>query len=249
MKKLGLKRTNIPLYVQLEQIIKSKIIMGELSPGTKIPSDKELCETYQVSSITARQAVLNLVKEGLLYRQQGKGTFVNEGTGNVKNIMTLNVKGTIKDVVPENLSKQKVYVLGIDLIQCPTRVADVLDLKQNQEAIEVKRKRCDSDEPVSYIKNYLSADIGQKITRKDLQRYSMLHVLRNKLGISLEKGIQYIEAVSADYEIATALKVNISAPVLYLETLIFDQNKQPVEFVQTFYRSDRYKYTLNMNLK
>jgi DNA-binding GntR family transcriptional regulator len=57
----------------LEQIIKSKILMGELLPGEQIPTKKEPCETYQVSTITARQAVLNLVNEGLMIRRQGKG--------------------------------------------------------------------------------------------------------------------------------------------------------------------------------
>ena len=249
MNKLSLKRTSIPLYVQLEQIIKSKIIMGELSPGAKIPSEKEFCETYGVSSITARQAILNLVKEDLLYRHQGKGTFVREGTADVKNIMTLKVKGDIEDVVPENLGRQNVQVLGMDFISSPTRILEILNLEEGQEVMQVRRKRSDNGAPVSYIKNYLSADIGRKISKMDLQRFPMLDILRNKLGIPLKTGVQFIEAVSADYEIATALNISISAPVLYLETTLFAEGKKPVEFVQTFYRSDRYKFTLNIGLE
>ena len=106
----SLERTNIPLYVQLKQIIKSKIMTGELLSGEQIPTEKELVQTYRVSSITARQAVLKLVQEGLLLRKQGKGTFVREGVANAKNIMTLNVKGDIRNVVPEGLASQDVEV-------------------------------------------------------------------------------------------------------------------------------------------
>lgn len=249
METIGLKRTGIPLYVQLEQILKSRIVMGELSPGMKIPSDKELCETYQVSSITARQAVLNLVNEGILYRQQGKGTFVREGISEVKNIMTLKVKGDIQDVIPENLARQNVKVVGMDILHCPERILRTLKLKADQEIMLIRRSRMDDGVPVSYIKNYLPAEIGRKIAEKDLRSFPMLHILRNKLRIPLKTGVQYIESVSADYEVATAMAVNISAPVLYLETIIYAEGEKPIEFVQTFYRSDLYKYTLNIDLK
>ena len=69
---MGLQRNNIPLYVQLEQIVRSQIITGELMPNEQIPTDKDLAETYRVSIITTRQAILNLVNEGLLTRRQGK---------------------------------------------------------------------------------------------------------------------------------------------------------------------------------
>jgi DNA-binding GntR family transcriptional regulator len=76
MTKLSLQRNNIPLYIQLEQILRSEMMTGKLMPGDQIPTEKELAGTYNVSTITARQAILNLVQEGLLRREQGKGTFV-----------------------------------------------------------------------------------------------------------------------------------------------------------------------------
>ena len=71
-----LVRRCVPLYIQLEQIITSKILRGEFSPGDKIPTEKELCEIYKVSIITVRQAISNLVKDGFIVKKQGKGTFI-----------------------------------------------------------------------------------------------------------------------------------------------------------------------------
>lgn len=248
MKKLSLQRTGIPLYVQLEQVIKSRIMTGELLPGERIPTEKELAQTYQVSSITARQAVLNLVQEGLLLRKQGKGTYVQESVANVKNIMTLNVRGGLNDVVPEGLTKQKVEVLSMQLLPSPKRVSQALALDGTREVMQIRRRRIDNGVIVSYVKNYLPAEVGSQISKKDLLSETMLQILRGKIGLPLERGIQYIEAVIADYEIASALSINIASPVLYLETIIFAEGEKPVDFVQTFYRSDQFKYTLNIGL-
>jgi GntR family transcriptional regulator len=248
MQHTDLKKHGIPLYFQLEQIIKSQIMTGELLPGVQIPTEKALSEIYRVSTITTRQAILNLVKEGLLLRKQGKGTFVAEGTGHIRNIMTLSVKGDIKDVVPEGLSAQKVRVLDIERIPAPKRVAELLSVEDDRELFLIRRVRSDRGDVISYIKNYLPLHIGGRIKKKDLLRFSMLQILRDQLGLRVRKGLQYIMAVVADHDVASALSVNISSPVLYLETLIFTDAEKPVEFVQTFYRSDQYKYTLQLDL-
>jgi GntR family transcriptional regulator len=101
---------------------------------------------------------------------------------------------------------------------------------------------------LSYVKNYLPLSIGEKIEKKDLLNQTMLQVLKNKIGLRLKSGIQFITAVVADFEIASALGVSISSPVLYLETIIHMEGDIPVDFVQTFYRSDQFKYTLNIDL-
>ena len=155
MKSLALEKNNIPLYFQLEQIIKSKILTGEFILGDQIPTEKDLCQTYQVSSITARQAILNLVNEGLLVRRQGKGTFVKEGFTNIKNIKTLRLSGDLNNILPEGLKAQDVKVLDIVKIKTPQRVAELLNIEGGKEIIQVKRTRSDNNVPVSYIKNYL----------------------------------------------------------------------------------------------
>lgn len=243
------KKNNVPLYFQLEQIIKSKILMGEFLPGEQIPTEKDLCETYQVSTITARQAILNLVNQGLIIRRQGKGSFLKEGLKDIKNIKTLLLKGDINDIIPEGLETLKVRVLDILKIVSPKRVATLLEIGEGQEVIQVRRTRSENGIPVSYIKNYIPLEIGEKIKREDLCIYPMLGILRNRLKIPLTGGIQYIEAIVADYDIASALSISISSPILYLETIIFARQKKPVEFVQTFYRPDQFRYSVKLGLK
>jgi GntR family transcriptional regulator len=201
-----------------------------------------------VSSITTRQAVLNLVQEGLLTRKQGKGTFVNEGVMDIKNIMTFNLKGDLNAVVPEGLTGQKVNCLDIVRVKTPKKIAKIFEMEAGEEIVRIRRTRSVKGVVISYVKNYLPLAIGEKIKKKDLLRFPMLQILKNHLGIPVRKGIQYIEAVVADYDVASVLSVSISSPVLYLETLIFAASDIPAEFVQTFYRSDQFKYTLTFDL-
>jgi len=223
--------------------------MGEFVPGEQIPTEKDLCEAYQVSTITARQAILNLVNEGLIIRRQGKGSFVREELKNIKNIRTLQLRGDINDIIPEGLKKQEVKVLDIRKVLSPKKVANLLNIEEGQEVIQVRRTRSDHGIPVSYIKNYLPLEIGGKIKKEDLCIYPMMGILRNRLKIPLTGGMQYVEAIIADYDIASALSISISSPILYLETIIFARQKKPVEFVQTFYRPDQFRYSVKLGIK
>ena len=71
------RNSPIPIYYQLKEILLKKIRTGEWVPGALIPSERELCETYGISRMTARQAISDLVNEGVCYREQGRGTFVS----------------------------------------------------------------------------------------------------------------------------------------------------------------------------
>lgn len=246
---LSLERNNIPLYFQLEQIIKSKIITGEFMPGEQIPTEKDLCEIYGVSSITSRQAILNLVQEGLLIRRQGKGTFVKEGLTDIKTIKTLQLSGDLSDMIPDGLKTQKVKVLDIIKIKTPKKVAKLLDIEEGKEVVRVRRTRSDNSISTSYTKNYFPLEIGERIKKEDLYLYPPLYILKEHLRIPISGGIQYIEAIVADYDIASALSVIISSPILYFETIIFDSRKKPVEFIQAFYRSDLFRFAVKLNLK
>jgi GntR family transcriptional regulator len=246
MKELGLNNRSIPLYFQLEQIIKSKILTGEFSPGEKIPTETELCQAYQVSKITVRQAVLNLVNEGLLFRKQGKGTFTRENV--VKSASTFKFSGNINDFISDGLKMKEVKPLDIIKTQSSSKVAKVLNIKEGEDVVQIRRTRNFNHVPVSYIKNYLPLEIGRKIKRRDLLSYSMLQILRDKLKLPISNGIQYIDAIVADYDVSSALSVNLFSPVLYSELIMFTKDKKPVEFAQHFFRPDQFRYTIELNL-
>jgi len=245
----GLEKKSIPLYVQLEEIFQSQIVTGEYVPGQRIPSENEIANAYKVSLITVRKAILNLVNKGILIRKQGVGTFVKDTERAVRNIMTLNAKGRLDEVVPEGVLKQKVEVVDMSIVAATKYVAMKFGIEEGETVYRIMRRRKDDDGTcVSYVKNYLPVDIGKKIKRNDLLKQTMLAVLKKKLGIDLSRGVQFIESILADYEIAENLSIHITSPVLYLEMLAYDNEEKIVNFVQTFYRADIFKYTVNFDL-
>jgi GntR family transcriptional regulator len=248
MKKPTLRERSIPLYFQLEQIVKSKILTGEFSPGEKIPTETEFCETYQVSKITVRQAILNLVNEGLLVRKQGKGTFTKEEGSKGKSASTFKFCGNINNFINDGLKMSEVIPIGITRKSSSSKVSKLLNIDEGKEVVEIRRTRNFNKTPVSYIKNYLPLEIGKQIKKEDLLTKSMLQILRDKLRIPITHGIQYIEAIVADYDVASALSVNIFSPVLYSELIMFGRDGNPVEFAQHFFRPDQFRYTIELKL-
>ena len=240
-----LRKKGIPLYFQVEHIIKSKIITGEYSPGDKIPTEKLMGSTFGVSNITVRQAILDLVSEGLLTRIQGKGTFV---TDKIESIKTLEFNGSITDLIAGALKTQEVRVLDIVKTKPLKKITEVLNLGKDDKIVKIRRIRKNNNIPVSYVINYLPLEIGESIKEEDLVKYPMLYILRNFLGIPLQGGNQYIEAIAADHDISAALSVKAFSPILYMETIIYATKQRIIEFVQTFIRPEYYRLSVKLSV-
>ncbi len=232
----------IPLYYQLENILRSKIEGGEVLPNHKLPTEQELSREYKISRATVRQALAALVSEGLLYRKQGKGTFVTEKATQTKSVK---LTGFTEDLFTEG-HQAEVKIMEIRPVPAPDRVAGVLRVPAGEQVVRFKRLRSVDGLPFSYVINYLVPEVGQKITEKDLQLHTMLHLLEEKLGIPLGTIRHSVEAVKADVEVASLLAVSVFEPVLYIETAVYSAEGQAVEAVDTFFRSDRYRYTVEL---
>ncbi len=232
----------IPLYYQLENILRSKIEGGEVLPNQKLPTEQELSKEYKISRATVRQALAALVSEGLLYRKQGKGTFVTEKATQTRSVK---LTGFTEDLFSEG-HQAEVKILDIRQVQAPERVTTVLRIPAGEEVVRFKRLRSVDGTPFSYVINYLLPDVGGKIAERDLQNHTMLQLLEDKLGISLGTIRHAVEAAKADVEVASLLGVSVFEPVLYMETAVYAAEGQPVEAVDAYFRSDRYRYTVEL---
>jgi GntR family transcriptional regulator len=232
----------IPLYYQLENILRSKIEGGEVVPNQKLPTEQELSREYKISRATVRQALAALVSEGLLYRKQGKGTFVTEKAGQAKSVK---LTGFTEDLFSEG-HHAEVKILEIRRVPAPERVAAVLRIPGGEEIFRFKRLRSVDGGPFSYVINYLPVEIGEKISERDLEGQTMLHLLEDKLGINLGTIRHAVESAKADVEVASLLGISVFEPVLFMETAVLSVDGQPVESVDSFFRSDRYRYTVEL---
>jgi GntR family transcriptional regulator len=233
---------SIPLYYQLEHILRTQIESGEAVPGQRLPTEQELSRLYHISRATVRQALAALVSEGLLYRKQGKGTFVTEKATQTKSVK---LTGFTEDLFAEG-HRAETRVMEIRPVPAPERIAAMLRVTAGENVVRFKRLRSLDGGAFSYVINYMVPEIGEKLTERDLQQHTVLHLLEEMLGIPLGTIRHSVEAVKADVEVASLLGINVFEPVLYIETVVYSAENRAVEAVDTYFRSDRYRYTVEL---
>ena len=235
------RRHPVPLYFQLKTWLLEMIENDELKPGDCIPSERELSEKHNISRMTVRQAVSELVHEGLLVRKQGKGTFVAEPK--IEQGL-LELTSFTEDMRQRGLSPST-RPLGVHAEPASKRVARALDLGIDTRVVVVERLRLADGVPMALERSHLAYEVGVPLLDEDLSG-SLYDVIENKFGIQLARARQTLEPVSATANEAEILEVEEGAPLLALERTSFSSLGRPIEFVRSLYRGDRYKFVVEL---
>lgn len=238
----GFKDRSIPLYYQLENILREKLKSGEYRPGDHFPTEDQLVQSYQVSRITVRQALASLEKDGLIIRKRGKGSLVTEKHNQLE---PMKLTGMIEDIIAMGV-KTRTRVINFGFVRPPEKVSVNLQLDEDTKVLRVERIRLINGAPVSYTISYIPSDLAKKINVKDLTIQPILNVLERKCKVKISRGFQFIEATVADSRIASFLDVMTGAPLLKMERTVFDIKNRPIEYILIFYRSDRYHYSVEL---
>lgn len=232
----------IPLYYQLKEIIKKQIELKELKPRDCLPSEREYSERYGISRMTVRQAITELVNEGLLYRQQGKGTYVAEPKIE-QGLMQLT--SFTEDMLRRGF-QPSARLLSIQQRPTDEKVSSALNLAESDEIIAIKRLRLADGEPMALETCHLSYTAFAEIMQEDLENRSLYQFLEKRFNLKLVKATQIIEPGIARADVAKLLHIRVGDPILILERTTFDQFDNPVEFVSSLYRGDRYKFFVEL---
>ena len=235
----------LPAYYQIKRNIKDRIINREYGSGAKIESENDLAQRFNVCRLTVRHAIGQLCEEGLLYRKRGKGTFVTQNEGLI-NEFDSELAGFIDDLFSE-VSRSKTQYMKLEKMTASRYVGEKLRLQgEKQEVVKIQRVRYMRERAFAFTVNFLPLEIGEAIREEELYKKSLLQIMEQDLGIRLTEAFQTIEASFADDETARRLGMARGLPVLYVERTMYSENRRPVEFVQSSYRGDRYKYTVRL---
>ncbi|MEG0740845.1 MAG: GntR family transcriptional regulator [Clostridia bacterium] len=227
-------------YHQIAEYYRRLIETKELPEGTKMPTEEQLCTMFQVSRITARQAMSELAQSGFIERVQGKGSFVK-----VKKMdMQLNhLQGFTEEMRAKGMVASS-RVLASAVVPCDLQVAEHLKLEEAVPVFSVERLRLADDEPVAvehvYIPFYLCPELEQSELGGSL--YQML----SKSGLKVARATQDIAAGFSPRAICELLKIKQTMPTLNIERVTFLENGTPLEYVLSAYRSDRYTFHVEM---
>jgi GntR family transcriptional regulator len=233
----------LPLYHQVAGVLRQRIEDGIYPVGGKLLAEDELAAEFTVSRATIRQAVGELVMEGLVVRRQGRGTFVQAPD---KNVLRQRFRGSLGDLISESHRAKTRNVELAHNAPIPMYIAGALQLDSPLGTI-VKRTRTMDGQPFALTTTYLPPDIGVKLTAALLHRKALMEVLIEG-GVVLSNATQAIRAQLADVEVCTQIEVELGAAVLFVERIVHDSAGRPVEYVRSWYRGDRYEYAVTLDL-
>lgn len=237
------RHSSLPLHQQLYEILRRKILKEEWAVGEMIPAEPELMEQYNLSRITVRRGLNRLVNEGLIYRQQGRGSFVAERTleQGLTRIISFTEDMKQRGMVPHT------EVLFSDLVPAPEDVAEYLDLQSGVEMARLERLRIANNEPLSIEESFLVHSYCPGILAEDYSDNPLRETLESKYNIQIVRAKQVIRAVRASSRQAQLLTVTARSPLLFLERVSYSQQNVPVEFLRIHYRGDRYSLFNELN--
>jgi GntR family transcriptional regulator len=230
-------RRNLPVayHYQLRELLRQAIYSGVYDPESRLPSELELCRTYQVSRTTVRQALAALVQEGLLYPVRGKGTFVTrrkipEGLADSLSFFD--------DMARRGLTVHT-QVLACQIEPATPTVARQLRLRPGDEVYRIERLRVVEGAPLLVVTSYLPAGLVPGLTAPALVRRGLHQVLREDYGIVPVRAVRTFEAVGAAPADARLLQIRPGAPVQHIESIVYEAGGTPVEYFIARHRGDR----------
>ena len=204
----------IPLYRQIQASLKEKITSGVYEEGGLLPSENELCVEFNATRMTVRQALNELVREGYITRQHGKGSTVSASR---KSLGLLSLKGWTEVVVASDRHGKTLVLEGPVLRKLEdTAFKPLIDNEKHEEFIFFKRLRLVEDSPVMYEHTYIPNGNLPNFIQEPLLEGSLFRTLLIKYQIDVQSMTQEVRAVAADKETANLLKIKQKSPVLHL---------------------------------
>jgi GntR family transcriptional regulator, nutrient-sensing system regulator len=229
----------LPKYYQVKKQLLD--LTSAMAPGSPVPPERELARVYETSRTTVRQALAELVVEGRLLRMQGKGTFVAKP----KVAQVLELASYTEGMRQHGLHPQT-RILDVGYVTADDHLADLLGIRTGGRVLRLHRLRLADGEPMSIDTSHLPARRFPGL-RKQLERHASLYeTLRTDYGIHLAEAEETIETVLADPHGAQLLAVDPGIPLLLLSRHAIDSTGQPVEWAQSWYRGDRYKFVTRL---
>lgn len=234
----------VPKYYRLKKDLIAMINQEVFSPNQQIPTEKELGEKYNVSRITVRKAIDELVNEGYLYRIQGKGTYVKSEE---RNRDLFSITSCTEDIERMGMTPSRELV-SQELIDADKKRQNILRLSEGEQVLLVGRVYYADAEPINYTLSYINHNLFPGIERISFREASLYDAIEHKYNTKIIHAVRTLEAVTVDEEIAEKLHMKKGDPVLLFHATTFcekDGKEFPFETFKCYYRSDKFKFYID----
>lgn len=231
-----------PKYYAVKIDLLNRINTGEFKCGDKLPSESELVAIYNVSRITIRKALEELVADRVVYRVQGKGTFV-QNTAEAKETKYRKSVSSCSNLLRSFHMTPTRRIINRKVVSCPEDVAQRLNLVPGSQVLLYERIYYGDDDPAIYGKSYIALDHLPDFDKFDLAELSMVQIIEEKYHKRIYKFDRKLRAISAPNDIAKKLNILAGFPLLHLTFVsCFEDSNIPFEDAVLCYRTDILDY-------
>ncbi len=242
-----------PLYAQIKEYIISNIAKDILKPGQKIPSERKLCEKFNVSRITIRRAIDEAVKEGYLYNQHGRGTFVAKKEP-VKFGQSMNEVLRLEDLLKTYSVDGKSELVSIEWLPADMELASILSVEVGEVLCYMKLIGYSNNEPIVIYKSYFPENIGNDLVQiaREMESnsilFSSIDLYHSFHGEKPNKVKYSMEAITSNRETEEVFNLNEAASLMKVSSVFLLPNLQPTEYRQAYYIGEKHIFYITGDL-
>lgn len=235
------KYSNIPLYSQLKELILEKINSGEYSEDSKIPSELEYCEMYDISRPTVRQAITELTNGGILYKVKGRGTFVAKS----KSLFDIKRYTGFTDSILDSHEPGKKNIISMKMIPNPETkkveeaFSNIHSIIQKSGLFKLVYTSLHDDDVMSLSISFIPVEMFPNLIDDIKSMKPSYDIFKGKYALVPFKTKSMLEVVYTDQADARYLHVQPGQPLIKIENTLYSKSGQPVEFILSKYRADK----------
>ncbi|MEO7115676.1 MAG: GntR family transcriptional regulator [Caldimonas sp.] len=227
-----LNNAQVPLYIQLADLFRQRIIKGIWKDGEKLPSLDKLVEEFEVARVTVRQAVDRLTRDGLVSPQRGRGTFV---TGAPQDDRWLKVETTLQNLADVYRDTHPT-ILNIDESTRSPLMTEA-DGVAAEQYVYMRRIHSRQGRPYCVISIYLDAVIFAKHPTR-FRKETVIPLLTGMPTVKIVTARQVLTISTADLEVARHLGINVNAPVAEVRRVFTGPKRRVIYLGEITYRGD-----------
>lgn len=225
-----------PIYIQIQKFIREEIAEGKKVAGDRLPSEQELAQQFDTTRATVARALQELVFQDVIVREVGKGTFVAPAR------ITAPMESTSILSFEEQLGLKRgeiqYKVIGFSRVKSTPDIANCLQISDGDEVIQLERVRVVKDLPLSFVTRILPVSIGSRISADSLWRLSIHDILRDELGIVIDRTVGSISAVPAPKRIAEHMDTKEYDALLVRRYTMYSEDGVPCVTGTSYYRRE-----------
>lgn len=224
-----------PVYIQIKDLIIEKINSGEFKYDSQLPSEREISDTYNISRMTARNALTQLVNLGYAYRLQGKGTFVKfpKIERDFAKLSGFSQMLKERNIEPSN------KIIKSEIIEADKKIASLLETTIGTKIYEIVRIRYGNSIALALEYSYLPVNLFKNLLQHDFEKNSLYKVIEEIYNYKLKFSKQWIKITELNENDSKILDVKVHTPIFLLESISYDIYERVVESTISLNIGDR----------